>query len=45
MNGNKITLGVIAALIAAKVRQGSRYKDTYGNKYDRIPETQKKWLK
>jgi len=38
MNGNKITLGVIAALIAAKVRQGSRYKDTYGNKYDRISD-------
>lgn len=35
MNGNKITLGILAALIAAKVRQGSRYRDTYkDNNYE-----------
>ena len=40
MNGNKITLGVIAAIIAAKVKQGSRYRDTYSKQYDQIPNQQ-----
>ena len=32
MNGKKITFGVLAALIAAKMRQGSKYRE-FENKY------------
>lgn len=33
MNGKKITFGVLAALIAAKMRQGSQYRE-FNNEYD-----------